>query len=305
MSLSRELTTTVGRTRPIYRYFKENFSDLKAVRQTWKKALDGRSPITPDSTTRPSYPTLGTALDYRLRYYFGVTPGQQLVAFKGALKVCGEDALPLRLVHDFFWTLDELVKTIQPVGRKLDPAEEDQLNGYCYVLALFEQIYRRGMGIGSPLFMGMAPRPVDDLLVLAAPAWRADLTQLSYAFHADRSMLFSKAAVLNPTFAGSAGIGGADADIIVGGCLIDFKASINQPLETPWLWQLLGYALLDYDDKYKISSLGIYMARQTMLVEWPISELLTALSGGAAGSLAETRAQFRIVVESLSAGVRT
>ena len=52
-----------------------------------------------------------------------------------------------------------------------------------------------------------------------------------------------------PAFAGSTDIGGADADFIVGGLLLDCKATTTPTrLGSTEIGQLAGYLLLDYDD---------------------------------------------------------
>lgn len=87
-------------------------------------------------------------------------------------------------------------------------------------------------------------------------------------------------ATLNPTFDGSALIGGADADLIVDGCLIEIKTTVKpETLPRDVLYQLLGYVLLDFTDKHGISSVGLYLSRQGEFVSWPLGELLARLTG--------------------------
>jgi hypothetical protein len=63
--------------------------------------------------------------------------------------------------------------------------------------------------------------------------------------------------------------------------LIDCKTTVRpDPLQPEWIYQLLGYALLDLIDAYHLCSVGIYLARQARLVTWPLAELLTTLTGG-------------------------
>lgn len=68
-------------------------------------------------------------------------------------------------------------------------------------------------------------------------------------------------AQIGGTFSGSDDVGGADFDLIVDRCLFDIKATRKAGVTTSYLRQLLGYWLLDYDDQFKISRLGIYLAR--------------------------------------------
>ena len=95
-------------------------------------------------------------------------------------------------------------------------------------------------------------------------------------------------------------MGRADADLIVDGCLIDIKTTINPKLSANWLYQLLGYVLLDYNDRYEIEKVGIYFARQQKLAEWSLESLLRNLSVNDAPPLNELRMQFRDEVQSPS-----
>ena len=53
----------------------------------------------------------------------------------------------------------------------------------------------------------------------------ADLCALSWAFHDRFADLLGRRAAFNPSFAGSRDVGGADADLILDGCLIDIKTT--------------------------------------------------------------------------------
>lgn len=108
----------------------------------------------------------------------------------------------------------------------------------------------------------------------------------------------------NPLFAGSGEIGGADADLIAAGCLIDVKTTVVPKFsKTRLLYQLLGYVLLDYEDAYRIRSVAIYLSRQALLVRWPLQPLVAMLVGGKAPSLSELRGSFREAVLAARAGL--
>src|SRR5207249_2824155 len=71
------------------------------------------------------------------------------------------------------------------------------------------------------------------------------------------------------------------------------KTSIRPEIKPEWLRQLAGYVLLDYDDEYKMTSVGIYMARQGMLFTWPVEEYFQKLAGDPLASVAVLRRDFR------------
>ena len=70
-------------------------------------------------------------------------------------------------------------------------------------------------------------------------------------------------------FALSAQVGGADADVICGDLLLDFKAtSTTSIVGRGELWQLVGYALADADNQFGIRQVGVAALRWRR--RWPI-----------------------------------
>lgn len=99
--------------------------------------------------------------------------------------------------------------------------------------------------------------------------------------------------VCGPVFAGSADIGGADADFIVDGLLLDCKATVSPSrLGNAEINQLAGYLLLDYDDQYGIDRVGLYLSLQEAAVTWKVGEFLELT--GATTPLRVLREQLRI-----------
>ncbi|MBI3965791.1 MAG: hypothetical protein HY329_09165 [Chloroflexi bacterium] len=138
----------------------------------------------------------------------------------------------------------------------MEQDDEDRLARYCFVLALFEELYRSGNPVWwrAPWSAMREKGVVRAWLELASPNAVDDLRQLSWLFCDRQADWHEKTVVLNPTFAGSTHVGGADADLIVDGCLIDIKTTVQPRREVPIaLYQLLGYTLLDYDDRYGIN----------------------------------------------------
>lgn len=74
-------------------------------------------------------------------------------------------------------------------------------------------------------------------------------------------------------------------DVSAGGgmVLLDVKTvtSARDPDRVArWLWQLLGYAWLDTADRYRIRSVGLYLARHAALCTWPLDRFAAALLDG-------------------------
>ena len=134
--------------------------------------------------------------------------------------------VPPELATDFFASLDETLARTGPEGRLLEPGDEELLARYCIVLALFEEFERPGAAraYGSSPLLGVGSAPtVDGLLGIAERHWVDDLCRLSEAFFHAFDGRFSGDTVLNPTFQGVTM--GADADIIIDGCLMEFKTT--------------------------------------------------------------------------------
>jgi hypothetical protein len=111
----------------------------------------------------------------------------------------------------------------------------------------------------DPTFEEAAPEDVEDLLGMLA------LVPFDRLTHA-------QALYLNPTFGeASSCIGGADADLVAGGLLVDFKTTKEAEINASYLDQLLGYLLLARRHRQaepnfpEIKGLGLYYCRHGYL----------------------------------------
>ena len=358
MSLTNHLD---DRKSPIRRFLRNQFPNTRTFLANPRKQLRGACNIGPK--TRDQYPwsTVGVALDYRIRYYFAVTPITELVAYRGAELLSGTQVdntagrrlaarrtgrkitivdlgtgqpvgvyLPdrngavtldegvsiLEIMElgrkaaegsveahhdsapqlgnrfgDFFSRLYALTERNSPVATRLTRCEEDELNRYCFVLAQFEEVARTGRADGMSAEGDCLD--AESLIDLAKPHWIDDLTELSWRFYDRFNHLLGLPHVLNPRFDGSAAVGGADADMIVGGTLIEIKTTIRREIPSNWIWQLLGYTLLDYSDLHHTNGVGLYMARQGLLIEWDLEEAIRELTSGESTNIGRLRAQFK------------
>jgi hypothetical protein len=279
---------------------------------------------------------IGMALDYRIRYYFAASPVTDLVAYQGVQLIpiptehpdreFWEAILPQvwgRIFDSYFAQLESDIQSIQPTRRKLTCSEEELLTQHCIILALCEQLYRsanmsnllltalyKAWTEQEALFLSLyqswseeEPFPTAELqpimsYILKIPQsnWISDLCTLSWRFYEQYSDLLSQKAILNPTFDGSMDVNGADADLIVNGCLIEIKTTKISQVKGEWLYQLLGYALLDYTDRYHLNEVAIYMARQAVLLRWPLDELLSIMANDTLEPLHELRSRFRSLI---------
>lgn len=281
----------------------KQFPNTHLIQQEARVKLSGATTL--KVNLKVPYSTIGTAFDYRARYYFAITPPEDFVAYQGAQNLQGMEVVyndkpnvkttlfPPTLISDFFSDLTKTVKKINPPGRRLERSQEEMLARQCIVLALFEEIFRGGVSMNSPLILRDHIENVSDFLSIAEKHWIDDLCSMSWLFYEQFKESLSHSVILNPVFEGSKDVGGADADIILDHCLIDFKSTLNPKIDSNWLYQLLGYVLLDYDDLYQIREIGIYMVRQGILLRWPLHTIIEVLSGIKNVSIDKLRQQFQ------------
>jgi hypothetical protein len=87
--------------------------------------------------------------------------------------------------------------------------------------------------------------------------------------------------LLNPTFGdASHEVGGADADFIIDGCLVDIKTTKSAKFTRNQFNQLIGYYILhdiggiDGDYSLTITTLGVYYSRYGELCTFPVEPLI-------------------------------
>ena len=287
---------------PVRGFLRHQFPNTRTFLKEPRKQLREAHTIRPDIDVQ--WWTIGMALDYRIRYYFAVTPHEELAAYQGARllgalrsthttwEIPSNDIVPMASEYrSFFSQLDALTRSDLPVARRLPVGEENELNRHCIVLALMEVVYRTGRLDGA-LATGEF-RDAESLVELAESHWVDDLRNLSWEFYDRFHHLLSLPHVLNPTFDGSADVGGADADMIIDGVLIDIKTTVETKIIADWVWQLLGYVLLDYSDHHQISAIGLYMARQGQLIKWDLDEAIRGLCAEEPPSIKQLRTQFQ------------
>lgn len=284
------LTSLIGQRDSSVRLFlAERFPYTRLVVDHVKATLTGIATIRP--TEPVPWPLLGHAVDYRLRGYFAPVSFAGIPAM-GAQQLWGPSAWEFQ--KKVGTDLDTRARHLGSVGRRLDQNSEEWLARFCLALSLFETIFRSGK---PPLEIAtLSPESVtaESLLAIPPQVWVDDLRALSRTFYDHHADILASPAILNPTFDGSNDVGGADADLVLDGCLLEIKATINpqRPL-SEWFYQLLGYVLLDYRDRYAIREVGIYFARQAAFVRWPLEELMRAMAGTDVPPLAELRADFK------------
>ncbi len=180
-------------------------------------------------------------------------------------------------------------------GSDTDP---ELLARACWALSLLTEVFRAGpvAAASGPLSRFLERRASAAELLALAPT--AALDQLAAFRHVYETTLIPVLAIrpgrwyLGPTFTGSRLVK-ADADLIAAGLLVDLKTAAARPsLGVKEAFQVIGYALLDFDDAYRLTVAGVFSARYAYLATWDLQALLTRLAGHPI-SLADTRDEFR------------
>ncbi len=217
--------------------------------------------------------TIGTAVDYRLRYCFGSYRSYDTVAAHGVGMLAGRVA---KAGKEFLKFHDDLVARINPLALSLSENAEAALDASCVVMAWFEQIRRtRRLFPEFDVLLKKTRKPGDLLAAVQLEVVR-DVGQLAVAFEKDAAHLFKPGPTFNPTFTGGGDVGGADADIIVDKTLIEFKctASLDAAKLRAAALQMLGYILLDYEGRYDVSQVMVYLPRQRYSWSRPLWQLV-------------------------------
>jgi hypothetical protein len=284
MSLTQMLRTP---NHPVTHWLHTTFPGDERWRATWRAATSGLPTLAPPSTRR-SYPwvLVGQAVDYRLRLLAAGYAAADTVAAHGArLAVTRRPAIArlwLALAHAW-----DALAAAGPVR----PGPQDaRLIPLAVGLSWFETCYRSGV---VPAALQTAVH-LPDLTIPSDVV--ADVTALVHHVDTADPARWRLPAVLNPTFAGSADVGGADGDVILGTTLIDFKTTIHPREGAAWVYQLLGYGLLDYPDAYRLTGAGVLLVRQTRWLTWTWPELITLMGSDPHVPWSDYQAAFRAVV---------
>lgn len=295
MSLTSELRSG----KHLRTLFKTAFDPSPLLKEIRERCAQSGQIFNPKIEPR-DFSLIGTAIDYRLRYYFQPGPVHELVAYQAVLADRSyirraEGAFGGAFVENvlaFFADLILFLRQTAPAGRALSKQKEEELCRYCLVLAKLDQLFRAFPQVafgGSEKSMlaydalsyfqfQSQDRLRKELFACFPKLIVEDMVQLSRRFfEQQRRWLKEKRITLNPVFLLSSRVGGADGDIIVGNTYFDIKAGHN-PLKGLDLYQTFAYPLLDPLNDLKIKRTGIYLARYGVELNWSHRELFKLLA---------------------------
>lgn len=281
---------------PVRQFFEARFSPgLRDVQASYRAAAGPiLVPGVPQAEANPG--TIGTAADWLMRFLVHPTPSLGL-AVDGA-RLC--NMMPaLGSIAELlgYSSIGTETFTGPVAGSTVDP---DLLYRVCWALALLTEVYRGGPMIGVMGPIGRLPNRSAEALLAAAP--RAGLDQLAALRTVMESTLLPALAsrtglwAPGPTLAGSALMAG-DCDLIAGGLLLELKVSAK-PVSLPAteLWQIIGYALMDFINEFGITEVARFAGRYGYLSEMNLTQLLVDLAGRTI-SLSDLREEFRELLE--------
>lgn len=223
------------------------------------------------------YGLIGTAFDYALRFEIrrqaDTVDARSWVAETAAhlLSPTTQEGLPPHVALELGDTAMEALETVDAARDFVDnryvdltnPSASDleQLAEHAVLLARLDEVYRSGQMANHE-----GPVPEEDI---------TEITGLLEHASVDEILELSDGSIrLNPTFGEfSMGVGGADADIILGSTLLEIKTTKNPSVGKRELRQLIGYKLLSDEhaensgNGQRITRIGIYFARQGHLWE--------------------------------------
>jgi hypothetical protein len=288
---------------PVRQFLDERFiSGLREVQRRYRVAAPALVvPGVPRDAADPG--TVGTAADWLLRFVLHPRPSLEL-ASDGAM-LCGRQAGLTGVLVDIAASLGKGYDAFEPTNSEyfIGPiagiqTDSEHLACVCWFLALLTEAFRGGpaVAMAGPLgrFRNRQPS-VDEVLHMAPKAAIGQLSDLRHVFEA--VLVPQLATRRGPWSLGSeltgSGLLKADADLIAAGLLIDLKTTSAKPsLGIQEVFQVIGYALLDFDNIYEVAEVGIFSARYAYLSAWRIDELLNELAGCPV-SLPTTREEFR------------
>ncbi|PXY16450.1 hypothetical protein BAY59_38475 (plasmid) [Prauserella coralliicola] len=206
-----------------------------------------------------------------------------------------------------------------PTGQLGTPGVEAALARVFWLVSAFEDVYRAA-GASAPavlheLFGTPAPPSVEQMRAAAAEPVVAELVDLTRQLENSGSLAQLRQLAGSPAAGRPLGHAApvfvhhwADGDLLISdgraSALLDVKTVIrtdNAERTASWLHQLLGYAWLDITDRWRIRTVGLYLARHGVLVTWPVDELADQLLDsrglGRGRRREKTRAEYLDVAE--------
>ena len=276
---------------PVALFMKERFN-LRDIQKQYRTQCP--EIIVPGNLTAGEAAVLGTAADWQMRFLIHPEPDLHLASLgvmeldvlSGGIKGGFDQRGLLGQVNEVLRYEGGTGSFTGPVeGSKMEP---ETLCRACWGLALLTAVFRAGERAASAL------EGVESLMTACPPEGLKQLNMFRQVM--EERLLPELSArkgrwILGPVFAGSSYMRG-DGDLIAADLLLDLKTTKKNTLGGKDMYQIITYALMDWDDDYGLREFGFFNPRYGHLAVWDIRKLLDDLSGGAV-TLDSARAEFR------------
>ncbi|MCU1497939.1 MAG: hypothetical protein JWM47_1892 [Acidimicrobiales bacterium] len=286
VSLKRELENPGS---PIRRFLDRRLPETTTVLDPWRKALRNVKPhLPPDDPTGGAAPNavLGHAINARVAWDFAPADRPDTRAGAALLVADGASAAMVD---------DVLARLAGPVPQH--PYDAARL---AWFAGLFDRAQRSQRWDEAWYQPVLSAATADELLLQVPAHWAADIVAVERAaarpLAALRGDAASPTAAVSASFAGSPLVGGAEADLVVEGTVVDLKVTATTKTRLRDLHQVLVLALLDWDDAHHVTGVALAPVRFGVVVRWDLAELLAQLAGGPLG-VADLRADLRAHLE--------
>lgn len=299
LPLTKHLSTDTD----VRRWFSMRLSDLDAVTRGCPPRIRCLVPRGRPDTIPPWL--MGMSFDWRLRLGFEVPSDPwTTTAFAGWVLAFGQapfDPTGIEPGDDPVTTLFEhAAEHGAAVSAGADtPRDELELARIAVALSLYESWYRGGVRRDGTLFALGAKPHVSTLTSICPDPAAEELSRLVDVARRGLAPLFPADEVeTNPVF-DAQGIP-ADGDLVIDGLLLDLKTVTRPRIQLEWLWQMIGYVLLD-GGRRRLGRVGLYLSRHGWLQRWELEELLTLLAGEPL-TVERARQEFAAVVRGYDVG---
>lgn len=303
------LTSHLGRRgSPVARWFHAHFADTRWLVTEENRRIRGgtgpaRCPMPPVKGSDTAL--VGTATDQILAAWLDPAQLAQGRVIQGAGHIDGllssAGGRPGAASEVARSALGRIAQLTQLASRP-SGLDWEALARVAVVLARFEQTFRARGAVASSVVGELAGSddPFELGALIAGPATLEDLCRVAeQALAMCADLPAAERMTLGPDFACSRLLGGADADVLADGVLLDLKTTGDtSPLSRCDLWQMLGYVLADTDDELEIEEVGFIWPRWRFRSRWRVEDLI-AIVGGHETGVEALRRSFREMCEGL------
>jgi hypothetical protein len=305
MSLTSLLRSGRG---PVWDWFEATLPETQRLCTSANRALRGggtKEPCAVPPVPGTDHGLVGTAVGYLLSAHLRPDALDRTVARSAAMLLDH----PLRRAEISPSVIERLavarIVKLQPWQRTPDSEQWSELCRLVVILARFEQYFRAGPAV-LPYLVEPLTTHGDDLDELAASlvneSSKRDLDALGRATVEDHVRIREASELhIGPTFAQSLALGGADADLIYDGTLVDLKSTFQARIVgRDEVWQLIGYLLADTDDSYSIARVGFAALRRRRSIFWVADDLIREVADGQTRSTGQLREEFAALLAPLA-----